>query len=69
MRARDVFTGLVVFLMVLGLFSMASAKENNKAALSTGLEDQTGVSVTIYNVNLCLVKDQRKINLFRGTGD
>jgi len=70
MRARDVFTGLVVFLMVLGLFSMASAKENNKAAvLSTGLEDQTGVSVTIYNVNLGLVKDQRKIKLFRGTGD
>ena len=69
MRARDVFKGLVIFLMVLGLFAMASAKENGKAAaLSTGLEDQTGISITIYNVNLGLVKDQRQLKLPKGTG-
>lgn len=69
MRARDVFTGLVVFIMVLGLFSIAAAKENGKAAvLSTGLEDQTGISITIYNVNLGLVKDQRQLKLPKGTG-
>ncbi|HUT84218.1 MAG TPA: DUF4139 domain-containing protein [Thermodesulfobacteriota bacterium] len=37
--------------------------------IATGLEDQTGVAVTIYNVNLGLVKDQRKVQLFQGTGD
>jgi hypothetical protein len=36
---------------------------------ASGLEDQTGVAVTIYNVNLGLVKDQRRINLMRGTGE
>lgn len=68
MRAKDVFTVVVIFLMVMGLFAMASAKENGKAALSTGLEDQTGISVTIYNVNLGLVKDQRQLKLPKGTG-
>ncbi|MBI4684134.1 MAG: DUF4139 domain-containing protein [Nitrospirae bacterium] len=45
------------------------AKEQEKSALSTGLEDQTGMAITIYNVNLGLVKDQRQIKLQKGTGE
>ncbi len=39
------------------------------SASSTGIEDQTGVTITIYNVNLGLVKDTRMINLPKGTSD
>ncbi len=64
---------LSVVLTVLFLFAIvptaASAKEGKPAALSTGLEDQTGVALTIYNVNLGLVKDQRSLKLPKGTGE
>lgn len=36
--------------------------------LSSGPEDQTGVAITIYNVNLGLVKDQRWVDITKGTG-
>lgn len=42
---------------------------SNPALLSSGLQDQTGVAVTVYNVNLGLVKDKREIRLPRGKGD
>ena len=35
----------------------------------SGLEDQTGLAVTIYNSNLALIKDRRKINLPAGVSD
>jgi hypothetical protein len=35
----------------------------------TTLEDQTSVAVTIYNQNLALIKDQRKITLDKGLND
>lgn len=41
----------------------------NPALLSSGLEDQIGVAVTVYNVNLGLVKDKREIRLPRGKGE
>jgi hypothetical protein len=37
--------------------------------LSSGVKDQIGIALTIYNVNLGLVKDQRKLKLMRGTGE
>jgi len=37
--------------------------------LSSSLDDQTGVAVTVYNVNLGLVKDQRQMNLPKGKGE
>jgi len=37
--------------------------------VSSGLPDQTGMAVTIYNVNLGLIKDQRTISLSKGTGN
>ncbi len=50
----------------------AAAVESNavkNSAASTGMEDQKAVSLTIYNVNLGLVKDQRAIKLTKGTGE
>ncbi len=48
----------------------ASVKQEVKTpTTSSTLDDQTGVALTIYNVNLGLVKDQRAIKLFKGIGD
>jgi hypothetical protein len=53
-----------------GYCSPATAEGKEKAgAITTGLEDQTAVAVTIYNVNLGLVKDQRQIKLQKGEGE
>ena len=37
--------------------------------LSSGVGDQIGIALTIYNVNIGLVKDQRKLKLMKGTGE
>ena len=37
--------------------------------MTTTQADQTGVSLTVYNVNLGLVKDRRSINLAKGRGE
>ncbi len=72
MRIKYLFTFFAVLCLVsAGYCSVSSAgKEEiqNGAATST-LEDQTGLALTIYNVNLALVKDQRRIKLFHGIGD
>jgi hypothetical protein len=60
----------VMFLLVMACGTFVSAKEDKKTeSLSTGIEDQTGIAVTIYNVNLGLVKDQRSLKLLRGMGE
>jgi len=70
MKARFILL-IVVIICSLGFeTTSSSASEGMKNTfLSTGLEDQTGLSITIYNVNLGLVKDERKIRLFEGTGE
>jgi hypothetical protein len=57
----------VVFILVAAAFN-ASA-EIAPVSLSTGIEDQAGVAITIYNVSLGLVKDTRIINLPKGRSD
>jgi hypothetical protein len=49
--------------------SAAEAAEKNEGAkrLITGVEDQAAIALTIYNVNLGLVKDQRQATLPAGT--
>jgi hypothetical protein len=71
MRARNSFMWPVTILVFVFCSSIAVAGSNDSKTgiLSTGLEDQTGVALTIYNVNLGLVKDQRKIKLSKGTGE
>jgi hypothetical protein len=61
----------VLCLAVSGYCSVSSAEKResiHKTSTST-LDDQTSVALTIYNVNLGLVKDQRTIKLFKGIGD
>jgi hypothetical protein len=58
------------FTLMVGLNDTA-ADEKEKAEgpkrLVAGIEDQVGLALTIYNVNLGLVKDQRQITLPAGT--
>jgi hypothetical protein len=71
MRAKKL-AAIVVMILLLGVVSSVtvSAKEAKKAEdLSTGIEDQSGVAITIYNVNLGLVKDQRGLKLPKGMGE
>jgi len=65
------FVFVVVLLLGIGYSALAVTEKVNEkpVAMSTGLDDQTGVAVTIYNVNLGLVKDQREIKLTKGTGE
>ncbi len=71
MRAKYFYiVAVILFLIGIG-YGPAVAEGNTakKGVVSTGIEDQTGVALTIYNINLGLVKDQRKITLPQGTGD
>jgi len=60
-----------LLLLVLGYCPVSSAekKDTKNVIAASTLDDQTGVALTIYNVNLGLVKDQRQVKLFKGTGD
>jgi len=46
----------------------ASAIETNVASAST-VKDQTGMTLTVYNDNLGLVKDRRTITMHKGVGE
>lgn len=52
-----------------GSIAYAGGNDGKTEALSSGLDDQTGVAITVYNVNLGLVKDRREIKLPKGTSD
>ena len=71
MRKRYLFVAFVGILLITVFGTMAEADSGDKKTgiLSTGLEDQFGIAITIYNVNLGLVKDQREIRLNKGTGE
>ena len=64
----------IVLLLVLAtispaVISYAGSNDGKTEALSSGLDDQTGIAITVYNVNLGLVKDRREIKLPKGTSD
>lgn len=72
MKAKFLIISLVVTLfMGIGCAEVTVPKADaaKTETLSTGLADQEGIAVTIYNVNLGLVKDQRKLRLLQGTGE
>ncbi len=52
--------------LLICLVLMTQAAWAAPTGTTTTLEDQTGVSVTIYNQNLALIKDQRTITLSEG---
>jgi hypothetical protein len=72
MRKRFLYS--VLFLTVLlgicySAMAVTDKPDQTPELLSSDLDDQTGVAVTVYNVNLGLVKDQREIKLPRGKGE
>jgi len=79
MRKRYLYIMLVIMLLMgIGYSAMAVPERSESiltkngekdGVLSTSSEDQTGVAVTIYNVNLGLVKDKREITLPIGLGE
>ena len=67
-----IFLIIVMFFFFTGLACNAIAAEkskNKQEIITSGADDQKGVALTIYNVNLGLVKDQREIRLVIGTGE
>ncbi len=53
---------IIIFLsLLLSMSQLANSKEQR-----TTLDDQVSVAVTIYNENLALIKDQRKVTLDKG---
>jgi len=63
---RAVLLALVVTAVVDLTGASAVEKSESAKRLATGVEDQAAVALTIYNVNLGLVKDQRQVTLPAG---
>lgn len=68
-RAHPLTTMLFTLLSLTVCTVPLSAKEEMPAPLTSTLSDQTGLAVTVYNVNIGLVKDRRKIRLPGGVGE
>lgn len=68
-RIVGILAAVIIFVMATG--SLVCAKDPGKKteSFSSGLEDQTGIALTIYNVNLGLVKDHRELRIQEGTGE
>ena len=65
-----VVTLACMILLVASSSSIGLEKKDAKTGTrASTLEDQTSVALTIYNVNMGLVKDQRRIRLPRGIAD
>jgi hypothetical protein len=62
---------MIVIMLIIGFGTAASAGTNEEKAgiYSSGIDDRQGMAITIYNVNLGLVKEQREIELSRGIGE
>jgi hypothetical protein len=73
MKQRVFITISLFLVFVFALVAVASpavAEERPSGGIaSSTVEDQTGIAMTIYNVNLGLVKDRRSIRLGRGVSD
>ena len=59
------FSLILAFLASIALPAHSFA-EKSDTVLSTTSADQSSLAITVYNVNLGLVKDQRTINLDKG---
>ena len=69
MKRKLGYAFFTVIICLIGIASGAEKSVSKTESLSSSLADQSNVAVTIYNVNLGLVKDQRSINLPKGTGE
>ncbi len=68
-RKVSFLAAVVILVMAMGTMVSAKAISEKTENLSTDLEDQIGLALTIYNVNLGLVKDQRELRMPKGTGE
>jgi len=72
-RSSALLAVAVSILWGIGAGAAIAAKEKERgektSVLSSTLDDQKSVALTIYNVNLGLVKDQRLIKLPKGEGE
>jgi hypothetical protein len=69
-RRRGTAVSALFLILILGLGGAAAddrEKNEGSSRLVAEIEDQVAVALTIYNVNLGLVKDQRQITLPVGT--
>jgi hypothetical protein len=57
---------VILAISIIGLLPTTSAAE---AVSKSTIDDQTAVEVTVYNSNLGLVKDTRKVQLPVGEGE
>jgi len=77
MKKERFYGSKIIFILLMLVFFFSAgcgtvdAKKGNfdLKTMSTELGDQTGMALTVYNVNLGLVKDVREINLARGIGN
>ncbi|MDO8281090.1 MAG: DUF4139 domain-containing protein [Thermodesulfovibrionia bacterium] len=60
---------LVLFISVGSSTVGAIRNDSELKTISTGIDDQVGIALTVYNVNLGLVKDVRELTLDRGIGN
>lgn len=70
-KGRSIGILAAVVMVIVATAVTVSAREGRikTEKLSTGLSQQTGIALTIYNVNLGLVKDQRELRIPRGRGE
>ncbi|MBF0567009.1 MAG: DUF4139 domain-containing protein [Nitrospirae bacterium] len=61
------FTLLMILFSISSLCASESDSTSDPTVLSSDISGQTAVSLTIYNVNMGLVKDERELNLPKGT--
>jgi len=66
MLKRHAIAIAALFTMPVIPFPAANAATNTVGEITSSLSDQQSVAVTIYNNNLALVKDQRKVKLGSG---
>jgi hypothetical protein len=69
MKTKQLCISAAIFLSTAAICSAAANPPAQPAAMATTQADQTGMALTVYNVNLGLVKDRRSINLARGEGE
>ncbi len=69
MKTKVFLAILIFFFTGFACNAIAAEKGRSKQEIITsGADDQKGVALTIYNVNLGLVKDQRQIRLSNWIG-
>jgi hypothetical protein len=62
-KRTGILAAVVMVIMAMAVSAAAQEDNGKTGKLSTGIGDQTGIALTIYNVNLGLVKDQRELRM------